>query len=149
MFQQIQIMGVLAYHPDFKVTANGAEFVSLAVDVTRPMLPGKDKQGRDRFYATIWGAGAKSAANLKEGDLVVVNGRMENNRYKDKDGRQDTQGKDLWHDRWQINAMSVHPIMGADRVNGGNRRQADDQPPSYRPGSRSPSYNDAHDEIPF
>ncbi len=88
MFNKVVMIGRLTRDPELRFTPNGkavANF-SLAVDRT---FKREGQPDADFFRVTVWGKQAENCANyLSKGSMTAVDGRMEINKYNDKDGQE-------------------------------------------------------------
>lgn len=84
---KIIITGRLTRDPELKTANTGTEYCKFALAVDRSR---KDKDGNkavDFFDVTAWGkTGVLVNTYFHKGDGITVEGRMESNRYTDKDG---------------------------------------------------------------
>lgn len=87
---QLTLLGTLARDPEIKYTNEGLAITDLRVAVNRKW---RDKDGNDIdnvefFNVTAWNRLAENcAANLKKGDRVIVNGRLNHRSFDTKDGK--------------------------------------------------------------
>jgi single-strand DNA-binding protein len=87
---QLTLLGNLARDPEIKYTNEGLAITDLRVAVNRKW---RDKDGNDIdnvefFNVTAWNRLAENcAANLKKGDRVIVNGRLNHRSFDTKDGK--------------------------------------------------------------
>ena len=87
---QITLLGNLARDPEIKYTNEGLAIADLRVAVNRKW---KDKDGNDIenvefFNVTAWNKLAENCANnLKKGDRVIINGRLNHRSFDTKDGK--------------------------------------------------------------
>lgn len=83
---KIIISGRLTKDPDLRNTGSGMEVCNITVAVDRRHKKGEDRQA-DFVDCVAWG---KSAAFLlsyfHKGDGIVIDGRLESRKWKDKDG---------------------------------------------------------------
>ena len=89
---KIIITGRLGKKPELKTGGNGNEYTTVSVAVDRRKEKDKDRV-TDWFYCTAFGKLAVFITTyFNKGDGIEISGRMENDRYKDKDGN----NRDSW-----------------------------------------------------
>ena len=102
----IKIQGRLTKDPEQKVGASGAEFCKFTVAVDRKRS--KEEKAVDYFDCTAFKAtGAFVSKYFAKGDGIIVSGRMESDKYKDKDGNNRT--------TWGITVEEVEFPLGKGR----------------------------------
>ena len=85
---KVILSGNLTRDPELKYTHSGKAYVRNAIAVKRPFS--KDKEV-DFFNIVIWDKLAEICAKyLSKGSKVLVEGRLQNSKYKDKDGNERT-----------------------------------------------------------
>lgn len=87
MLNIVILQGRLVADPEMKVTGSGVEVTSARIAVDRDF---KDKNGErkaDFFPITAWRGTAKFLADwFKKGQMIVVQGQLQNQEWTDKDG---------------------------------------------------------------
>ena len=84
---KITIIGRLTRDPELKTANSGTEYCKFSVAVDRRKQKDKE-QVTDFFDATAWGkSGVFVNQYFKKGDGIIMEGRMESDRYTDKDGK--------------------------------------------------------------
>lgn len=102
----IKIQGRLTKDPEQKVGSSGAEYCKFTVAVDRKRS--KDK-AVDFFDCTAFQqAGAFVSKYFAKGDGIIVSGRMESDKYKDKDGNNRT--------TWGITVEDVEFPLGKGKA---------------------------------
>jgi single-strand DNA-binding protein len=90
MFNKVVLIGRLTRDPELKFTQNGKAVASFSLAVDRSYK----REGQpecDFFRVNVWGKQAENCAkHLSKGSLVAVDGRIEINKYTDKDGNERT-----------------------------------------------------------
>ena len=87
MLNNISLQGRLATDPELRETGSGVKLASFTLAVNRPYQKDKDSQ-TDFFDIVAWrGTGEFVARNFRKGDMAVVNGRLQTDVYKDKEGK--------------------------------------------------------------
>jgi len=87
---QITLLGNLARDPEIKYTSDGTAITDLRLAVNKKY---KDKDGNsienvEFFNITAWNRLAENCAgDLKKGDRVLVNGRINNRSFETKEGK--------------------------------------------------------------
>lgn len=102
----IKIQGRLTKDPEQKVGSSGAEYVKFTVAVDRKRS--KDK-AVDFFDCTAFKAtGAFVAKYFAKGDGIIVSGRMESDKFTDKEGMKRT--------TWGITVEDVEFPLGKGKA---------------------------------
>ena len=131
---KIIITGRLGADPELKTSGSGNEYTNFSVAVDRRKEKDKERK-TDWFYCAAFGKLAVFiTTHFKKGDGIELSGRMENDRYKDKDGNN--------RDRWKL------MIENAEFAKGGSKagNDATDQPATAPVEGFTPVNED---EIPF
>lgn len=90
MFNKVVLIGRLTRDPELKFTQNGKAVTSFSIAVDRTYKR-EGQPEADFFRTAVWGKQAESCAkHLYKGSLVAVDGRIEINKYTDKDGNERT-----------------------------------------------------------
>ena len=92
MFQKVMLIGNLGRDPELKYTPSGAPVCNFSMATEESW---KDKNSGEKMKKTtwhnivLWRALAETAAQyLKKGDRILLEGKIENRSYEDKDGIQ-------------------------------------------------------------
>lgn len=82
----VVMIGRLTRDPELRFTAgSGKAVATFSIAVDRPFSKNKET---DFFRVVVWGKSGENCANyLAKGRLVGVQGRLQNNRWEDQDGR--------------------------------------------------------------
>lgn len=88
MYNHVAIQGRLTRDPELRKTQSEISVANFSIAVDRDF---KDKETGERqadfFDVVVWRGTADFVANyFHKGDMVLVSGRLQNNRYTDKDG---------------------------------------------------------------
>lgn len=84
---KIIITGRLGADPELKTSGSGNEYTNFSVAVDRRREKDKDRV-TDWFYCAAFGKLAVFITTyFKKGDGIELSGRMENDRYEDKEGK--------------------------------------------------------------
>ena len=86
---RVQLIGNLGRDAEARYTAKGTKYAtfSLAVDRTWKSAEGEKHEVTDWFFANAWGKlGDFAAQYLKKGRLVLVEGRLQTDRWDDAKG---------------------------------------------------------------
>jgi single-strand DNA-binding protein len=101
---QVTIMGHLTKDPEVKYTSTGTAMCTFTVGINEK---GRDG-GKDRAHfipVILWGKSVEwTAPKLKKGVGVVVNGKLDQSAWKDKDGNHRSAVK--------VSAFTVVPLAG-------------------------------------
>ncbi len=86
---RVQLIGYLGKVPEARFTPKGSKVTSFSLAVTRrwKSANGEAKEATDWFNIEAWGRlGEICQQYLKKGSLVYVEGRLQTDRYEDKEG---------------------------------------------------------------
>lgn len=88
MYNHVAVQGRLVRDPELRKTQSDVSVANFAIAVDRDF---KDRETGERqadfFDVVVWRGTADFVANFfHKGDPAVVSGRLQNNRYTDKDG---------------------------------------------------------------
>lgn len=87
MLNSIVLIGRLTRDPEMRYTANGIPVANFSLAVDRGFTNQQGERETDFIDCTAWRKLAEVVTNnLGKGRLVAVNGRLEIQRYQDKDG---------------------------------------------------------------
>lgn len=90
MFNKVVLIGRLTRDPELRFTPNGKAVASFSLAVDRSFKR-EGQPEADFFRISVWGKQAENCANyLSKGSLTAVDGRIEINKYTDKDGQERT-----------------------------------------------------------
>ena len=111
MYNRVILMGRLTKDPELKQTQSGLAMCSFTIAVDRKYAKQDADVKADFFYITSWNKTAEFVAKyFAKGTPILVEGRLQNDEYKDKDGTN--------HRKTAIIADSVS-FTGSKRENGG------------------------------
>ena len=97
----ITITGKLGKDPEQRFTPAGVPIAKFSVATNRPT---KERE-TDWFECEVWRQGAEYVSKYaKKGSTVAVNGRMENDKWEDRDGNK--------RDGWRLKAERVEVLEG-------------------------------------
>ena len=86
---KVILSGNLTRDPEVRYTQSGTAYAKMGIAVNRPYTS-KSTEGQptvDFFNMTSWGKQAEFCGRyLKKGSSVIVEGRVENDNYEDKNG---------------------------------------------------------------
>ena len=86
MLNKIILMGRLVRDPELKTTNSGIAVCKFTVAVNRPYQKDKEKQA-DFINVTAWRGTAEFVSKyFNKGSIIIVEGKLQNNDYTDKDG---------------------------------------------------------------
>ena len=86
MFNKIILMGRLVREPELNQTANGIAVCKFTVAVNRPYQKDKEQKA-DFINVTAWRGTAEFVDKyFSKGKIIIVEGKLQNNDYTDKDG---------------------------------------------------------------
>lgn len=84
---KIILSGRITGDPELKTTNSAIEVCNFSVAVDRKHIKGKEKE-TDFVYCTAWGkTGAFISTYFHKGDGIFLEGRLESNKYTDKNGQ--------------------------------------------------------------
>lgn len=88
MYNHVAVQGRLTRDPELRKTQSDVSVANFSVAVERDF---KDRETGERqtdfFDVVVWRGTADFVANyFHKGDMAIVSGRLQNNRYTDKDG---------------------------------------------------------------
>jgi single-strand DNA-binding protein len=86
MLNKVILMGRLVRDPELNQTANGIAVCKFTVAVNRPYQKDKEQQA-DFINVTAWRGTAEFVSKyFSKGSIIIVEGKLQNNDYTDKDG---------------------------------------------------------------
>ena len=134
---RVILSGNLTRDPDVRYTQNGKAVAKMGIAVARPF----NREQADFFNLVVWDKQAEFCQRyLKKGSSVIIEGRIQNDNYEDKNG---------------VKRYNVDVIV--DRIefagSGGGGRKQDNGGESYGGGGsryddNDPPFNDDAD-VPF
>ena len=86
---RVQLIGYLGRDAEARFTAKGTKYAtfSIAVNRTWKSVEGEKHEATDWFFVNAWGKPGDFAAQyLKKGRLVLVEGRLQTDRWDDAKG---------------------------------------------------------------
>lgn len=87
MLNHVVEMGRLTADPELKQTPTGVKLVNFSIAVERNYAAENGKREVDFFEVVAWRSTAEFIArNFRKGRLIIVDGSLENQRWKDQDG---------------------------------------------------------------
>lgn len=146
---KVILSGNLTRDPEVRYTQSGMAYAKSAIAVTRP-FSSKSNDGQpvtDFFNVTAWGKTAEFCGRyLKKGSRVLIEGRIQNDNYEDKNG--------VKHYSVNINVDNIEfaggkrEDSGENSGNGGN--YGNNGGGNYENNSGSSYVNDTDDvDVPF
>ena len=115
MLNKIILMGRLARDPELKSTNSNIAVCKFTVAVNRPYQKDKEKQA-DFINVTAWRGTAEFVSKyFNKGSIIIVEGKLQNNDYTDKDG--------VKHYSMQVMADNVN--FGGGKSDNGGASQAE------------------------
>jgi len=113
---QIILTGRLTKEPELKTTKSGSEVCNYSIAVDRRRKDKNDEKVTDFFDCVSWGkGGAFVSTYFHKGDGITIRGRMESNKYEDKNGQKRV--------AWAVTVDDVEFPLGKSRgaeSNGGS-----------------------------
>ena len=86
MLNKIILMGRLVRDPELSTTTSGISVCKFTVAVNRPYQKDKERQA-DFINVTAWRGTAEFVSKyFSKGSVIIVEGKLQNNDYTDKDG---------------------------------------------------------------
>jgi len=144
---KVILVGNLGNDPDVRYTAGGAAVTRISIATTEAW---KDKESGEQQEKTEWhkvvffGKLAEIVAEyLKKGSQVYVEGRLQTNKWQDKEG----------NDRYTTEIIASEMQMLGGRSSGGNFEKSppaeSEGKPSRAPARPAADQNFVDDDIPF
>jgi single-strand DNA-binding protein len=135
---KVFLSGNLTRDPEVRYTQSGMAYAKMGIAVARPYTS-KNSEGQtttDFFNLTSWGKQAEFCGRyLKKGGRVLVEGRIQNDNYEDKNGVK----------HYGVSIM-VDNIEFADS----KRRAGDNTSSGENNGGETGSFDDGEDvDVPF
>ena len=141
------IVGNLGQDPEVRYTASGTAVTNVSVATTDSW---KDRQSGERQERTEWhrvvffSPLAEIAAEyLKKGSQVYIEGRIQTEKWQDKDGN------DRWTTKIVARDMKMLGSRGGGDIQGGPAPDSSSAPESSGGGSSGFSDSEFDDDIPF
>lgn len=127
---KVILFGRLTADPETRYTQSNTAVCKFSIAVDRPTRQGEEKQA-DFFRVTAWGkTGEMVQQYFSKGQRILVEGRLQNNNYEDKNG--------VKHYSNDVVAERVHFVEG--------KKQAQDKPQATNEGLYPLP---ADDDLPF
>lgn len=90
MFNKVVFVGRLTRDPELRYTSTGKAVANFSLAVDRAYKR-EGQPEADFFRVTVWGKQGENVANYtSKGQMVAVDGRIEINKYTDKEGQERT-----------------------------------------------------------
>jgi single-strand DNA-binding protein len=100
----VAISGRLGQDPEVRYTANGKQVANLSVAVDDSYKKESEWVKRTVWVrVAAWGKQAENASSLRKGGLVFVAGKLQENKWNDKDGNEKT--------KMEVLASEVHGLV--------------------------------------
>ena len=148
---RVVLCGRLVADPDLKTTNGGVSVANLRIAVERNYKDSEGNKTSDFFNCVAWRGTADFVTKFfHKGELIIIDGKLQNNQYTDKDGNNRT--------ATQINVDSVFFCGGKGSGNGGtgvgghSEQQSygsDFDPPKMQTGQFADLGSDEEDTLPF
>ncbi len=137
-----QLSGFLGTQPELRFTNGGVPVVNLSIANNRSVKVGDERQSvADWFKVTVFGRDAEVIAQYaKKGSALAFNGRLQNEKYVDREGVQRTSTI--------LVASSFEFVQTAKREEG-NRNGAEANGARANEGEESDAVGSETDDIPF
>lgn len=119
---KVILTGNLTKDPDVRYTQGGTAYARMSIAVTRPFSKTNNgKPETDFLDLTAWGKQAEFCGRwLNKGARILVEGRIENNNYEDKNG--------VKHYGYNITVENIE-FAGGKRAGGKNEDSPEDTAP--------------------
>lgn len=145
-FNRVCIQGRLVADPDLKTTNGGVSVANLRIAVERNYRDSEGNKTSDFFNCVAWRGTADFVTKFfHKGELIIIDGKLQNNQYTDKDGNNRVVT--------QINVDSVFFCGGKSSGNSGHSEQpsygSDFDPPKMQAGQFADLGSDEEDTLPF
>jgi len=101
---KVFLLGEIADEPQLKETKSGAALAPFTI-ITRENFIGKDgnpKSIKNYHRCVAWGKIAEDVKGMKQGDIVVIEGSIQNRKWQKQDGS--------FSYMTEIRAMAVRPL---------------------------------------
>lgn len=133
-FNKVILMGNLTRDPEVRYTPSGAAVASFAIAVNRKYKQGEEtKEEVSYIDIVVWGKQAESCGQyLNKGDSVLIDGRLQQRRWDDKETGQK---------RNKVEVVAERVNFMPKRSKTGQAGGASEQPPADGPVDEG--------EIPF
>lgn len=135
MYQTFGIMGRLTDHPTLKLTSAGTPFVDFTIAHDRDYKATGGEKVTDFFKCVAWRGTAEFLDKyFTKGQLILIEGRMEMQRYTDKEGNN-----------------RVSAVVNVDKVHftGDNRNKEEKQNYGFEQEPTPAGFSELESEIPF
>lgn len=141
-FHQTVVEGFLARDPEVRYTADGTAITNFSIPVGEKY---KDTERTTWYRVTVFGKQAESASTmLKKGSSVIVSGRIQEDKYTDKEGVERT--------TWGLRADTWRFTGRKDKSEGESSAQQSDyrnQAPAASNESAGSGFDNFEDDLPF
>ena len=137
---KVILSGNLTRDPEVRYSQSGTAFAKTGIAVSRPYSKNSETT-TDFFNLTVFGKQAEFCGRyLKKGSAVILEGRVENDNYEDKNGVK----------RYSVNIMVEHIEFGGSKRSGGGESSGTGGG-NYENNSGGSNYdNDTDDvDVPF
>ena len=137
---KVILSGNLTRDPEVRYSQSGTAFAKTGIAVSRPYSKNSETT-TDFFNLTVFGKQAEFCGRyLKKGSAVILEGRVENDNYEDKNGVK----------RYSVNIMVEHIEFGGSKRSGGGESSGNGGG-NYENNSGGSNYdNDTDDvDVPF
>ncbi len=115
MLNKVILMGRLVRDPELNQTNSGIAVCKFTIAINRPYQKDKEKQA-DFINVTAWRGTAEFVSKyFNKGSIIIVEGKLQNNDYADKDG--------VKHYSMQVMADNVN--FGGSKSDNGGTSQAE------------------------
>jgi single-strand DNA-binding protein len=144
MLNRAEIIGYLGRDPEARTTTEGTAVVTLSIATSEKWKDrdGKQQERTEWHRCIAWGKLAEICAKyLKKGGLVYVEGRLETQKWTDKEGIE----------RYTTQVRMDQMRMLSGRPEGSSRPPSPDPTSSSAPPQKSTArkIDDLEDDIPF
>ena len=122
---KVILSGNLTRDPEVRYSQSGTAFAKTGIAVSRPFAKGNETT-TDFFNLTVFGKQAEFCGRyLKKGSSVIVEGRVENDNYEDKNGVKHY-SVNIMVERIEFAGRKSSSGEGGGGYNSGNDSGADD-----------------------
>ena len=141
------LQGRLVADPELRQTNGGISVANLRIAVDRNFKDADGNKGADFFNCTAWRGTADFIAKyFHKGEMIVLDGKLQNSQYTDKNGENRTVT--------QIVVDSVYFCGGKGDGNGGGSYQKHEEEQTYdvtnaKPDAFQEITDGSEDELPF
>lgn len=146
-YNRVILMGNLARDPEVRQAQNGTFVAKSAIAVNERVPDGQGgwKDEASFFNFVLFGKQAESfGRNFQKGKAILIEGRLREDRWQDKETGQNRTRVEVVADRWYFAASA-----GRDANGGAPRGPAAANAPQAAPGFPGPADFGAADDVPF